>query len=1188
MNLFTLDKNWSLTNFPARNSIHHREQPAFICHRSIFAAEPRIPPWGLPNMFKIERHPVVRFFYLLAVTLITAVLISGVAFGQAVSQISGLVRDTSGAVIPGVEVTATQTDTGFKRTVMSDEGGYYVLTNLPLGPYRLEASKAGFRTYVQTGFQLQVGTAPEIAFTLGVGELAEQVQVEANVSQVETQTVGVGAVVETQRILELPLNGRDPTQLITLSGAAVQGAASPGFDMRTGYAFAVAGGAGSGVQYNWDGANYINQFTGTGMLLPFPDALQEFKVATSAQDAANVGQGAASVNAVTKSGTNAFHGDAFEFVRNYGMNARDFFAPTRDGLKRNQFGFTVGGPIKKDKLFFFMGYQGTMVRQTPIGIPQFVPTPAELQGDFTAWASPQCQNGQQLNLRGPFVGNKVNPNLFSPAALKIAAMLPAGSGPCGLVIQTIPVHENDHQAPVRVDYQLNDKQTLFGRFMIARQDAVVPYTLEPDNVLAADGVGNDDLATATTLGHTYLINPNVVNSTRLFVNRISASLPGANMFGAPSVGINAYTYQPNYMTARVVGAFTLGGGQFSENSFAHTTDFGLNEDLSINHGSHLFRAGGYLLHTNEWSVAQAWSGGTYTFAPALSGSGLSDFFLGFVSQLRQANPNPLNARQNSMALYAQDTWKITSKLTLNYGLNWDPFFGITFPQGDVYSFNLGNFYKGIKSTAIPNAPPGFTFPGDPGFHGKSSLSPRYKYFDPRVGLAWDPAGDGKTAIRLGGGISHDLLPLDLQLNTESSSPFRLTVINTGVNLDNPWANYPGGNPFPYNYNKSNPFFVPYGSYLPIPSNLQTHVQYSWNLGVQRQITPGWFASATYLGNHYVHIWDAVELNPAQYIPGNCAAGQYGLTAAGPCTNSNNVNQRRVLNLTSPGTQLGYLTSYDDGGTQGYNGLLLTTTFRLRNNLTLNANYTWSHCIGLPDLATGTVLNPGQNYFHQGYGQNDGPANRKLDYGNCNLDRRQIANTSLVFQMPRLSNNTARMLASGWSLSTLFTATSGPPFILVSGTSPDPSNGFGGNPPGNQRLNQVSANTASPNRGQACANIAPCVQWLDRAAFAAPALGTFGNMAPYSLFGPGYWQWDQMLSREFQVKEGQKVQIRFEAYNVTNTVRLGLGYGGVGGGNSTTGLVLTGGTFGSATTDATPAAPTTAPARVLQFAVKYVF
>ena len=1127
----------------------------------------------MPKLWRgIERPAGV-----LTIVVTIGLLSVGILRGQAVSQISGIVKDATGAVVPDVAVTATQTDTGFKRTVMTDAAGYYVLTNLPLGPYRLEASKMGFRSYAQTGIELQVGTAPEMAITLGVGQVTETVTVEANAAQVDTRTVGVGAVVETQRIVDLPLNGRDPTQLITLVGGAVQGAASPGFDMRTGYGFSVAGGSASGVQYNWDGANYIDQFSGTGMLLPFPDALQEFKVSTSAQDASTVGQGAAAVNAVTKSGTNSFHGDAFEFIRNYDVNGRDFFAPKRDGLKRNQFGGTFGGPIEKDKLFFFLGYQGTLVRQTPIGAQEFVPTAAELQGNFQDWASPQCQSGQQLTLRGGFVNNMISPTRFSPAALAIAARLPAGAGPCGFVIQTIPLHENDNQAPVRLDYQLSDKQTLFARFMIAKQQAVVPYTLEPNNVLSADGVGNDDQETAFTLGDTYLIRPNVVNSTRLFFNRISAILPGANMFGADTVGINAYTYQPNYMTARVVGAFTLGGGQFSENSFAYTTDFGLNEDFSINHGSHLFRFGGYLLHTNEWSVAQAWSAGAYTFAPALTGSGLSDFFLGFVSQLRQANPNPLNVRQNSMALYAQDTWKITPRLTLNYGLNWDPFFGISFPHGDVYSFNLGNFYQGIKSTAIPNAPPGFLFPGDAGFHDNSSLNPRYSYVDPRVGLAWDPFGDGKTAIRLGGGISHDLVPLDLQLNTESSSPFLLTVINTGVNLDNPWATYPGGNPFPYNYNKSNPFFVPYGSYLPIPANLQTHVEYSWNFGVQRQITPGWFISATYMGNHYIHIWDGVELNPAEYIPANCAAGQYGLTAPGPCTSSSNVNQRRVLNLSVPGTQLGYLTMYDDGGTQSYNGLLLTSNFRLRNNVTLNANYTWSHCIGLPDLASGTVLNPGQNYLHEGFGQNDGPANRSLDYGNCLLDRRHIANVTLVFQTPRFSNRTARILGSGWTLSTLITASSGAPYTLISGTAPDPSNGFGGNPPGNQRVNQLNATTASPNQAHACANIAPCVQWLNPAAFAAPALGTFGNMSPYDLVAPATWEWDQMLTRQFQVRERQRLEVRVEAYNVSNSLRLGV-----------PGSTLSSATFGGVTSDYTPPGPTTAPARVLQFAVKYVF
>lgn len=557
---------------------------------------------------------------------------------------------------------------------------------------------------------------------------------------------------------------------------------------------------------------------------------------------------------------------------------------------------------------------------------------------------------------------------------------------------------------------------------------------------------------------------------------------------------------------------------------------------------------------------------------------MSDFFLGFLAQFRQANPNPLNVRQNSMAVYAQDTWKITPRLTLNYGVNWAPFFGISFPQKDVYTFSLSNFNQGIQSKVIPSAPPGFLYPGDSGFYGKSGIRPVYTYFNPRVGLAWDPTGDGKMAVRVGGGISHDVVPLDLELNTESVSPFRLTVISSGVNLDNPWARYPGGDPFPYNYNRANPVFVPYGSYLPVPENMKTHVQYAWNLGVQRQMNTSWFVSATYLGNHIVHVWDAVELNPAQYLPGNCSAGEYGLTAPGPCTNSSNINQRRVLNLAVPATRLGYLTQYDDGGTQGYNGLLLVSTLRLPNNLSLNANYTWSHCLGMPDIAAqGTVLNPGQNYFHQGFGQNIGPANRNLDIGNCALDRRRLANITLVYQTPRFSSNTARRLGSGWTFSTILVANSGAPYTVISGTTPDPATGFGGNPPGDQRLNLVNTTTASASRGQACANIAACVSWLNPSAFAVPPLGTFGNMNPYALIGPSFWEWDQTIARQFRITERHRIEVRAEAYNLTNSLRLGL-----------PGTTLSSGTFGRVTADATPPGPTTAPARVMQFAVKYVF
>src|SRR6266481_6430167 len=352
-------------------------------------------------MEEMDMKDVVKSLVLV---LVTCALVASAAWGQgATAQISGTVKDASGAVLPGAEVTATQTETAIARMTVSNETGTYVLPNLALGPYRLEVSLPGFRTFVQSGIILQVNSSPVVNAVLAVGQVSETVEVQANAAMVETRSAGIGQVIENARILELPLIGRQVTDLVVLSGAAFNAGTAPVGNRQT-YpnvsSFTIAGGLSAGNMFTLDGGFHNDVTAGMSLPLPFPDALQEFKVETSSLPAQYGYHSGGAISAVTKSGTNDWHGSLFVFLRNYGANARNFFATRRDGLKRNQWGGTLGGPIKKNRMFFFAGFQGTATRQTPSDTIAFVPTPQMLAGDFSTYASSACQ-ARPLTLRDP-------------------------------------------------------------------------------------------------------------------------------------------------------------------------------------------------------------------------------------------------------------------------------------------------------------------------------------------------------------------------------------------------------------------------------------------------------------------------------------------------------------------------------------------------------------------------------------------------------------------------------------------------------------------------------------------------------------------------------------------------------------------------------------------------------------------
>ena len=1106
-----------------------------------------------------------RIILALASGLVLSLLACAAGWAQATAQINGTVRDQSGAVLPGVEITATQTDTGVARTSVTNETGSYILPNLPVGPYRLEATLPGFRTYVQTGIVLQVDSNPTINPVLVVGQVSEQVEVQANAAMVETRSVGVGQVIENQRILELPLNGRQVTDLITLSGAAVQ-IPTPNSDrfMAGAVAVEVAGGMSTATVYILDGAMHNDPSGNMNLPLPFPDALQEFKVETGGLSAQYGMYSGAAVNSVTKSGTNDLHGDLFEFVRNDLFNARNYFATSHSTLKRNQFGGTLGGAIKKNKLFFFGGYQGTTVRKDPADNRGYVPTAAMLAGDFTSITAPACNAGRQITLRAPFVNNRIDPALFSKAALNISARLPQTSNPCGLIIYGARFKSDEGQYVGRVDYQHSDKNSIFGRLVINRYLQPAPFDLDPTaNVLNTTVAAFDSLAQAYTVGDTYLIGPNTVNSLRLAVNRTSVGRNPMAFFSAPDVGINIYSYTTKRVQLNVTGGFITG----LTTGPNRTTTYNLADDFSRIRGTHQTAVGVNLAYWRYNLNSHSADHGQFTFNGQTTGLGLADFLTGNLSQLQQRAPNQVYLSQRYIGAYVADTWRATSKLTLNYGIRWEPFLPQVLRNGQIANFSEDRYKTNVRSTVFRNAPAGMYYPGDPGFPGTdcrpsgicnaTGMYAKWGHFTPRVGFAWDPRGDGRTSVRASYAMGYDLLAATM-MATFISPPWIPSVIvsNPPGGLDNPWQGYPGGNPFPSKPLNADVDFPPVANYFVVPYDTPSATRHSWNLSIQRQITSDWLASATYMGSQGSQIWGSQELNPAIYVPGNCQAGQYGLTAAGPCSTTNNRDARRKLVTNYPnirGTQLSFLGQYQAGGTLSYHGMLLSLQRRAARGVTIGGNYTWAHCYG-DDSKAGSGATPGTTYTD--------PNNRNFDRGNCDGDRRQVFNLTAVAGTPQFANPTLRKLATGWRLSGIYKFLTGNSLTILSGQDRTLSG------VANQRAQQILQN---PYGNKSLTN------YLNPAAFTQPTIGTLGNMGPRNVQGPSTWQFDVSLSRAFRIRETQRLEVRAEGYNVTNSLRPG--------DFSNAAFVtaftnLSSNTFGQINTSMDP--------RIMQFALKYVF
>ena len=1082
----------------------------------------------------------------IVLVLLVGVIACGAAWAQSTAQISGSVTDQSGAVLPGVEVTATQTGTGLIRNVVTNETGSFVLANLPVGPYRLEAGLPGFRTYVRTGIVLQVSGNPVINVVLEVGQVAETIEVQADAALVETRSTGVGQLIDNVRVLELPLNARQVTELIILSGAAVGGGALATNRVYPTDVISVGGGLSDGLTFLLDGGTHNEVYANLNMPLPFPDALQEFKVETSAVPAQYGQHSAGVVNAVTKSGTNAFHGSLFEFVRNKVFNARNTFAQRRDGLKRNQFGGVVGGPIVRNKLFFFAGHQVTLARSEPTDNIAFVPTPAMLAGDWTAITGPECNRGRQITLRAPFSNNRINPAAFSTPALNLMKRLPTPTDPCGQVKFGQRTKLDEHILVGRVDYQRSAKHTLFGRYELVRMDS--PNNFDGSNQLSVNQPDYDRRAHSVVLGDTYTFGSNLVSSFRgTLLRAVNDKFLETDFFTLSDLGVKSPYYPQGWGKMAIIsvsGAFNINSAQ-STPGVTNMTIYQLAEDISWIQAAHQIGFGANFIHSNMNYSAGTWSPGQFAFNATNTGLSLGDFMLGRPNQWSQSNIGTQYYRQNYIGAYLQDTWKANSRITVNAGVRWEPYVPAYDKFGKIAHFDKKWFDQGASSTVFSKAPAGILFTGDSGLPDTKSLSSHHwARFAPRLGVAWDPNGNGLMTVRAAYGLFFDYPHFNHHGGLRDTPPrgSRITLANPIGGFEDPWSGYPGGNPFPLTI-KPDMTFPTAGVYTIFPLDRKKPYINQWNLTVQKQFGADWLAAGNYIGNSVIHVLDREEANPAIYDPRpSCVIEGRTYT---PCSQVGNTNQRRLLYLqdANKGQYFSNIIRADDGGTRSYNALALSLQRRRARGITVQANYTWSHCID--DGMTDVIQTNGNRI----------PERRGANRGDCELDRRHNFNMSTVYETPQFSSPTLRLLGAGWRVSGIVRVLSGARLTVSSGLD----NAFSGTT--DQRPNQVLASPYAINKSTEL--------WLNPSAFVQPAHGTYGNVGRSGVVGPGSIRIDMGLTRAFRITESQSLEFRAEAFNLPNHVNPG-----------NPSLILTDSNFGRILSAAEP--------RVMQMALKYVF
>ncbi len=1110
--------------------------------------------------------------------------------------IFGAVTDATGAAIPAATITLTETRTGVKQNTVSDSKGEYTYAIVNPGDYTVTAAVPGFKTTTQTGIALAADQNIRVPFTLAAGEVTETVSVEAAVTLVDTREAQLGETIDQNKIENLPTLNRDAYSLVTTTPGVTTYNADTNIGTRAGVTISVNGLSSDQASYYLDGSYDTVLASNGGNKIPNPDALSEVRVLTSNFDAEFGRSPSAVINVITRSGTDRFHGAAYDYIRNNSFDARNYFvqptSPTNPAVQfqQNQFGGRIGGPVKLlPQTFFFLDYQGDVIRQQAVinaGTVQAL-TAAERTGDFSGDISIFGKTGTFQNpaaklaaiaancgtTTAPVICNGTNynaaisgkngsaRNFLDPVAQNVLKLVPVGA-PVGSAqgVHTIgqqvsPADSFSNEGTARFDFNNIQNHQIEAMLFYTKGDDTQPNA--GANQLLGYG-GSTDTAQQFNIvaADIWTLSSRTVNSFRAFTSRNHYTIfnefnQSAQSFGSTLVPAGNI-YAPSEF--KLNGYIDIGGGAHGPAN-VNQVAYGGIDTINLNRGTHSIKVGGSYVWNQFYNSIAKSAGGNFTFTGSVTGNTFVDFLLGSANSLAQASVVTHNNYNYDPALYAQDDWQITHRLNLNLGVRWEvftPYFG-----DNTY----GTFAAGVQSTVLPSAPIGLLYQGDPGVP-QGVFNTSYRDFAPRVGFAYDAFGNGKTSLRGGFGVFF----FDQNAGNSSGqlqAPYTLTTTtNQTPNLVCPYGGKippcPAGTPAgtdPFPYDPAHPVFQnPTGgtTLFAIPGNGgATPYVYEYNLTLEQQLTPKIAMHVAYVGNAQRKNYIIVDENSPVYVPSNAFAKNFpGVSEIG---SAGLLDRRPYEPYGAASTFFKYgliqLNEPSDNGI--YNSLQTTLRGRVSRRFNILASYVWSKSL---------------NYD----GPNVNAYNIRQNYGVSNIDLRHRFVVSYLYELPTTDRLGVfgREVLDGWHVNGITAFQSGSPFTVTSGvdTNMDGVNNdyvnITGNPllpNGRSRAQKIQYGTLNP----AAFSVPPNVN---------PGDNPYGNEQRNQFFGPANINTDLSLFKDFALYEQARLQFRAESFNVFNNVNL-----------NNPRAVLS-----SIQTVGLPQITGAGPARRLQFAAKVLF